>query len=96
MVGIYLAHQSVLIADYDHEIINHMESYVEGNVLTNGLENFWALLRRGLHGTYVSIEPFHLSRCVDKRHSGSTTICQRTTGIVSAIFVRKVVGKRLT
>jgi len=40
---------------------------VDGRVHTNGIENFWALLKRGLHGTYVSVEPFHLFRYLDER-----------------------------
>ena len=50
---------------YVHEVINHAEEYVWGNVHTNGMENFWSLLKRGLHGTYVSVEPFHLFRYLD-------------------------------
>jgi hypothetical protein len=46
---------------------NHVETYVKGRVHTNGLENFWSLLKRGLNGTYVSVEPFHLSRYVDEQ-----------------------------
>jgi transposase-like protein len=46
-----------LCANYTHETINHLESYVNGNVHTNGIENFWSLLKRGLNGTYVSVEP---------------------------------------
>jgi transposase-like protein len=52
---------------YAHQVINHAESYVEGKVHTNGLENFWSLLKRGLHGTYVSVEPFHLFRYIDEQ-----------------------------
>ena len=52
---------------YVHEIINHAEQYVRGNVHTNGMENFWSLLKRGLHGTYVSVEPFHLFRYIDEQ-----------------------------
>jgi transposase-like protein len=47
--------------DYQHAVINHAIEYVNGNVHTNGMENFWSLLKRGLHGTYVSVEPYHLS-----------------------------------
>ena len=47
---------------YIHEVVNHAESYVKGRVHTNGLENFWSLLKRGLRGTYVAVEPFHLER----------------------------------
>jgi transposase-like protein len=53
--------------DYVHEFVNHMETYVNGQVHTNGLENFWSLLKRGLNGTYVAVEPFHLHRYVDEQ-----------------------------
>jgi transposase-like protein len=54
-------------ADYVHKIINHLEHYVDGTVHTNGIENFWSLLKRQLHGTYISVEPFHLFRYVDEQ-----------------------------
>ena len=50
-----------------HDVINHSEAYVRGQVHTNGLENFWSLLKRGLRGTYVAVEPFHLFRYVDEQ-----------------------------
>ena len=53
--------------DYVHKFVNHAEKYVEGNVHTNGIENFWSLLKRGLKGTYVSVEPFHLFRYLDEQ-----------------------------
>ena len=56
-----------LQAEYDHDVINHMEAYVNGNIHTNGIENFWSLLKRTLNGTYVSVEPFHLFRYVDEQ-----------------------------
>lgn len=49
---------------YTREVINHAVEYVNGHVHTNGIENFWSLLKRGLHGTYVSVEPFHLDAYV--------------------------------
>ncbi len=52
---------------YEHKMVNHLESYVDGNVHTNSLENFWSLLKRGVNGTYVSVEPFHLFRYVDEQ-----------------------------
>src|SRR6266550_109178 len=52
---------------YIHKIVNHLEGYVKENVHTNGIENFWSLLKRGLGGTYVSVEPFHLFRYVDEQ-----------------------------
>jgi hypothetical protein len=53
--------------DYDRRIIDHMVSYAQGNVHTNGLENFWSLLKRALKGTYVNVEPFHLFRYLDEQ-----------------------------
>ena len=56
-----------LAEDFTHNVINHAECYVKGNVHTNGLENFWSLLKRTIKGTYVSIEPFHLFRYLDEQ-----------------------------
>jgi transposase-like protein len=53
--------------EYTHQIINHLEKYVDGRVSTNGIENFWSLLKRGLNGTYIAVEPFHLFRYVDEQ-----------------------------
>jgi transposase-like protein len=53
--------------DFVHEQVNHMEEYVRGQVHTQGIENFWSLLKRGLKGTYVAVEPFHLDRYVDEQ-----------------------------
>jgi len=53
--------------EYVHQVIDHAETYVKGNVHTNGIENFWSLLKRTLKGTYVSVEPFHLFRYLDEQ-----------------------------
>lgn len=53
--------------EYVHEAVNHAVEYARGHVHTNGLENFWSLLKRALHGTYVSVEPFHLFRYLDEQ-----------------------------
>jgi hypothetical protein len=53
--------------NYRHDVIDHAEKYVDGQVHTNGLENFWSLLKRGLKGTYISVEPFHLFRYLDEQ-----------------------------
>jgi transposase-like protein len=53
--------------EYVHKVIDHAETYVKGNVHTNKIENFWSLLKRGLKGTYVSVEPFHLFRYLDEQ-----------------------------
>jgi transposase-like protein len=52
---------------YQHEVVNHAVAYVKGKVHTNGLETFWSLLKRGIKGTYVSVEPFHLFRYLDEQ-----------------------------
>jgi hypothetical protein len=54
-------------SEYAHEIINHPEEYVRGNVHTNGMEKFWSLLKRSISGSYVTVEPFHLFRYVDEQ-----------------------------
>ena len=53
--------------DYVHKVVNHMEAYVKDNVHTNCLENFWSLLKRGIGGTYIAVEPFHLFRYIDEQ-----------------------------
>jgi transposase-like protein len=80
---------------YEHKVINHAEAYAIGNVHTNGCENFWALLKRTIKGTYVSIEPFHLFRYLDEQafrfNERGLTDSERFKQVGSA-----VVGKRLT
>jgi transposase-like protein len=56
-----------LKSEYEHQFVNHLEKYVDGQVHVQGVENFWSLLKRGLGGTYVSVEPFHLFRYVDEQ-----------------------------
>jgi transposase-like protein len=62
-----LASYTGLERDYNHLTVNHAIQYVDGQVHTNFIENFWSLLKRGLHGTYISVEPFHLFRYLDER-----------------------------
>ena len=52
---------------YIHQVIDHAEKYVDGQIHTNSIENFWSLLKRGINGTYVSVEPFHLFRYLDEQ-----------------------------
>ena len=56
-----------LNAEYIHNVVDHAERYVDGHVHTNGSENFWSLLKRGIKGTYVSVEPYHLFRYLDEQ-----------------------------
>lgn len=83
-----------------HDVINHSEQYVRGRVHTNGLENFWSLLKRGLKGTYVAVEPFHLFRYVDEqvfrynhRKDGDRKL---TDADRFALAMSQIGGKRLT
>src|SRR5260370_34540750 len=55
------------LTEFQHEVVDHAVEYVHGRVHTNGLENFWSLLKRGLNGTYVIVEPFHLFRYLDEQ-----------------------------
>ncbi len=70
-------------------------SGVDGRAHTNGLENFWSLLQRGLNGTYVSVEPFHLFRYLDERLFAYNL---RELGDFDrfAAVLRAAVGRRLT
>jgi hypothetical protein len=82
--------------DYTHGIVNHLEKYVDGNVTTNGLENFWSLLKRGIGGTYVSVEPLHLFRYVDEQAFRFNNRGPMTDSDRFRYLMRKIVGKRLT
>jgi transposase-like protein len=80
---------------YTHATVDHMERYVDGRVHTNGLENFWSLLKRGLHGTYVSVEPFHLFRYLDERVFTYNMRGLNDYGRFATVL-RAVAGRRLT
>lgn len=84
-----------LSRDYLHDVVDHATVYVKGRVHTNGLENFWSLVKRAIHGTYVSIEPFHVFRYLDEQtfrfNSRKASDRQRFVRLL-----RKIVGKRLT
>lgn len=81
---------------YVHEIINHAEQYVRGNVHTNGMENFWSLLKRGLNGTYVSVEPFHLFRYIDEQAFRYNNRRDMNDADRFSTAVSQIAGKRLT
>lgn len=83
-------------SEYAHEIINHAEEYVRGNVHTNGLENFWSLLKRSIGGSYVSVEPFHLFRYVDEQAFRYNNRKDMNDSDRFDLAVRQIVGKRLT
>jgi transposase-like protein len=80
---------------FDHQTVNHAETYVDGRVHTNGIENFWSLLKRGLNGTYISVEPFHLFRYLDERVFTYNLRDHTDFGRFSAVL-GAVSGRRLT
>lgn len=84
-----------LASEYAHQVVDHAVEYVNGRIHTNGLENFWALLKRGINGTYISVEPFHLFRYLDEQafryNNRKFTDAERFE-----FAVRGMVGKRLT
>lgn len=89
-----------LDSEYVHNVIDHAETYARGNVHTNGLENFWSLLKRGIKGTYVSVEPFHLFRYLDEQafryNKRKLTDAERCSLATSQIFGRRLTFDQLT
>ncbi|TKB61321.1 MAG: IS1595 family transposase [Nitrospira sp.] len=80
--------------EYAHHVINHAQEYVRGNVHTNGIENVWSLLKRGIKGTYVSVEPFHLFRYLDEQSFRFNTRKSNDQGrFISALS--SIQGKRV-
>jgi transposase-like protein len=80
---------------YEHAAIDHAVKYVDGQVHTNGLENFWSLLKRSIKGTYVSVDPFHLFRYLDEQ-SHRFNNREATDGERFVDVLRNVIGRRLT
>jgi transposase-like protein len=84
-----------LDGEYIHQVIDHAEAYAKGTVHTNGLENYWSLLKRMLRGTYVSVEPFHLFRYLDEQAFRFNTR-KLSDAARFALTAASVFGKRLT
>jgi hypothetical protein len=89
------------LTEFQHQVINHAETYVNGRVHTNGMENFWSLLKRSIKGTYVSIEPFHRHRYIDEQafhynHRKHADGEVKTDAERFDIAVSQIVGRRLT
>jgi transposase-like protein len=86
--------------DFEYQAVDHAVAYVQGNVHTNGLENFWSLLKRGLGGTYISVEPFHLFRYVDEQafryNNRGRKDFQVTDSNRFELALSQIAGKRLT
>ncbi len=89
-----------LTDDFAHQMVNHLASYVQGRVHTNGMENFWSLLKRTLGGTYISVDPHHLFRYLDEQcfrfNKRLLTDAERLSIVVSQIVNRRLTYEQLT
>jgi transposase-like protein len=89
-----------LAGEYAHKVINHAVAYVDGNVHTNNMENYWSLLKRGVKGTYVSVEPFHLFRYLDEQAFRYNNRATESNPMNDAdrfdLAASQIIGKRLT
>jgi len=89
-----------LETDFVHRVVDHAVEYVNGRIHTNGLENFWSLLKRGINGTYVSVEPFHLFRYLDEQsfrfNNRKTTDAKRFSMAGMGLVGKRVTYKELT
>lgn len=89
-----------LETEYERGVVDHATAYVDGKIHTNGMENFWSLLKRGLNGTYVSVEPFHLFRYIDEQafrfNNRGNKKYPVHDGDRFRMAMSQIVGKRLT
>jgi transposase-like protein len=85
---------------YVHKVIDHAEKYVDGQIHTNSLENYWSLLKRALRGTYIAVEPFHLFRYLDEQafrfNERSATDAERFAKTLKHVTGRRVMFDELT
>jgi transposase-like protein len=85
---------------YRHDFVDHAETYVNDNVHTNSLENYWSLLKRTIAGTYVAVEPFHLFRYLDEQafrfNNRAWNDAQRFAAVITAIVGRRLTYAQLT
>jgi transposase-like protein len=95
-----VGYDNLAAREYVHETVNHINEYVRGEVHTQGIENFWSLLKRSLRGTYVAVEPFHLDRYVTEQvfrfNNRSTKENPLNDADRFALAVSQIAGKRLT
>jgi transposase-like protein len=96
----WTGYDNLAAKEFIHETVNHMEEYVRGQVHTQGIENFWSLLKRGLKGTYVAVEPFHLDRYLDEQMFRYNNRATKDNPLNDAdrfmLAVSQIAGKRLT
>jgi transposase-like protein len=95
-----VAYKNLPALQFVHKTVDHLTEYVRGEVHTNGIENFWALMKRGLKGTYVAVEPFHLERYVEEQVFRYNNRATKRNPLNDAdrfvIAVSQIAGKRLT
>jgi transposase-like protein len=96
----YPSYDNLATREYIHATVNHVDEYVRGQIHTQGIENFWSLLKRTLRGTYVAVEPFHLDRYVSEQvfrfNNRTTKENPLNDADRFAVAVSQIVGKRLT
>jgi transposase-like protein len=95
-----VGYDNLAAQEYIHETVNHVKEYVRGEIHTQGIENFWSLLKRGLRGTYVAVEPFHLDRYVDEQVFRFNNRATKDNPLTDAdrfmLALSQISGKRLT
>ena len=96
----YVSYDRLAAQQFIHETVNHVHEYVRGQVHTQGIENFWSLLKRGLRGTYVAVEPFHLDRYVTEQVFRYNNRATKDNPLTDAdrftLAASQISGKRLT
>lgn len=80
---------------YVHAMIDHAVKYVDGEIHTNGMENFWSLLKRALGGTYVAVAPKHLTRYCAEQAFRFNERDKDDAGRFKTVM-KNTAGKRLT
>lgn len=94
------AYDNLAVQDFVHETVNHVEEYVRGEIHTQGIENFWSLLKRGLRGTYVAVEPFHLDAYVGEQVFRFNNRATKDNPLTDAdrfcLALSQIAGQRLT
>jgi transposase-like protein len=96
----YPVYDGLRAKQFIHETVNHVKEYVRGEIHTNGIENFWSLLKRSLRGTYVAVEPFHLDRYLSEQvfrfNNRATKDNPLTDEDRFVLAMSQIVGRRLT
>ena len=92
----HVGYDGLKAQQFIHETVNHLEEYVNGEVHTQGIENFWSLLKRSLNGTYVAVEPFHLDRYADEQAFRYNNRKGKNDADRFKLALSQVTGKRLT